>query len=81
LVHVAVLLSGDRFPEWRLKAAIAILVTRTKGTTMSSVIAFLLAVGHDPSKSGSARNKLWEPAFLLGFVGLAALFVWEVVSS
>ena len=48
---------------------------------MSYVIAFLMAVGHEPGKSGSARNKLWEPAFLLGFVGIAALFVWEVVSS
>jgi hypothetical protein len=48
---------------------------------MSYVIAFLMAVGHDPSKSGRARKALWEPVFLLGFVGVAALFVWEVVSS
>jgi multisubunit Na+/H+ antiporter MnhB subunit len=48
---------------------------------MTYLIAFLMAVGHDPSKSGSGRKTLWEPAFILGFVGLAALFVWEVVSG
>lgn len=56
---------------------------QAKGTTMSYVIAFLMAVGHDPRKLGSAntRNALWERALLLGFVGAAALFFCEVVSS
>ena len=48
---------------------------------MSYLIAFLMAVGHDPRQSGLALDTWWERAFLVGFVGAETLFFWEVVSS
>jgi len=48
---------------------------------MSYLIAFLIAVGHDPCQSASAPNRLYEWAFLLGFIVAEGFFFLEFVSS
>lgn len=48
---------------------------------MSLVTAFLMVVGHDPRKfrGPSSRSTLLELVFALGFCGMVALFVAEML--